>query len=249
MAEVSDKAQCNSSLVEKMAGAKCKGLAKSMGPSRMREEFGDVKNMLARILRHLINEESRVDKVEDRLAELGGDMEESHEELQATLKETINKLTSERASKSEGSVRENFHSPSENRRGVRIVLRCYRCKGPHKKRNCPKKAVFVAKGKEPEQSSAPLEPASEGSLPCGSLGAMSLVGPSEVPSMDAVDGCGTQVQSKLPKKLPPEEEVGCVSEPTAGSPSEVVLPKQERPRQPRSRRGGKVQGQESGVVT
>ncbi|KAF2317028.1 hypothetical protein GH714_010749 [Hevea brasiliensis] len=33
-----------------------------------------------------------------------------------------------------------------------------------------------------------------------------------------------------------EGEVGCVSEPAADSPREVVLPKQERPRQPRSRK-------------
>ncbi|KAF2282255.1 hypothetical protein GH714_044009 [Hevea brasiliensis] len=140
------------------------------------------------------------------------------------------------ASESEGSVRENFHSWEKDRRGSRAVLKCYRCRGPHKKRDCPKKAVFLAKGEEPGKTSAPLEPASEGSLPCCSFGAMSLVGPSEAPSGGAVDICGTREQSELPKKLPPEGEVGCVSEPAAGCPSEVELPKQERPRQPRSRK-------------
>ncbi|KAF2282412.1 hypothetical protein GH714_044040 [Hevea brasiliensis] len=133
------------------------------------------------------------------------------------------------AAKSEGSARENFHSREKDRgRGSRAVLKCYRCRGPHKKRDCPKKAVFLAKGEEPGKTSAPLEPASEGSLPCCSFGAMSLVGPSEAPSGGAVDICGTREQSELPKKLPPEGEVGCVSEPAAGCPSEVELPKQER---------------------
>ncbi|KAF2299195.1 hypothetical protein GH714_030939 [Hevea brasiliensis] len=77
-------------------------------------------------------------------------------------------------------------------------------------------------------------------LPCCTLGAMRLVGPSEAPRKDAVDVCETQEQSKLPRELPPEEEVSCVSEqPAAESPREVALPKQERPRQQRSRRSKK----------
>ncbi|KAF2282407.1 hypothetical protein GH714_043984 [Hevea brasiliensis] len=59
-------------------------------------------------------------------------------------------ITTPGASKSEGSVRENFHSWEKDRRGSRHVLKCYRCRGPHKKRDCPKKAVFLAKGKEPK---------------------------------------------------------------------------------------------------
>ncbi|KAF2295797.1 hypothetical protein GH714_034033 [Hevea brasiliensis] len=37
------------------------------------------------------------------------------------------------------SAREkNFHSPKEDRRGERPVLKCYLCNGPHKARDCPK---------------------------------------------------------------------------------------------------------------
>ncbi|KAF2317254.1 hypothetical protein GH714_019173 [Hevea brasiliensis] len=257
--------------------------------------------------RYLIDREDCFEELESWLMALGGDMEESHEELQATLKETLDKVVHEnevlklvhakemttvrednRVLKEEverlkeemkgmreelvllarlvaqkggtnphstfsiptarvvrpsrthprerRSAREDFHRPGEDRRGSRHVLRCFRCRGPHKKKDCPKRAVVLAKGKEPEQSSSPLEPASVESLPCCSLGAMRIIRPSEAPSKDAVDVCGTQVQSKLPRSQPPEEEVGCVSEPTAESPREVVLPKQERPRQPRSRR-------------
>ncbi|KAF2303583.1 hypothetical protein GH714_019675 [Hevea brasiliensis] len=82
---------------------------------------------------------------------------------------------------------------------------------------------------------------------------MRLIGLSEAPSKDgerdngmenaaeeenAKDVCGTQEQSKLPRELPPEEEVGCAREEpsVAGSPREVALPKPEGTRQPRSRR-------------
>ncbi|KAF2286292.1 hypothetical protein GH714_013334 [Hevea brasiliensis] len=49
--------------------------------------------------------------------------------------------------------------------------------------------------------------------------------------------CATQEESELPRELPPEEQVGCVSEPpVARSPKEVALPKQEGTRQHHSRR-------------
>ncbi|KAF2282311.1 hypothetical protein GH714_044062 [Hevea brasiliensis] len=156
------------------------------------------------------------------------------------------------ASKGEGSAgKKDFHSRGEDRRGSRAVLKCFRCRGPHKKRDCPKRAVVLAKGKEPELPTSPQEPASVESLQCCSLGSMRLIGPSEAPSSDGeqdngmVDAaaeevaktvCGTREQSKLPRELPSEEEVGCVRDSVARSPTDVVLPKQERPRQRRSRR-------------
>ncbi|KAF2282513.1 hypothetical protein GH714_044029 [Hevea brasiliensis] len=158
------------------------------------------------------------------------------------------------ASKGEGSAgKKDFHSRGEDRRGSRAVLKCFRCRGPHKKRDCPKRAVVLAKGKEPELPTPPLEPAGVECLPCCSLGSMRLIGPSEAPSSDGerdngmVDAaaeevaktvCGTQEQSRLPRELPSKEEVDCVRErpPVSESPREVVLPGQERPRQRRSRR-------------
>ncbi|KAF2321164.1 hypothetical protein GH714_034871 [Hevea brasiliensis] len=103
-----------------------------------------------------------------------------------------------------------IHSRGEDRRGSRAVLKCFRCKGPHKKKDCPKKAVFVAK-----------------------------VGQSGAPSSDGERDSGmvdAKIVSTLPRKLPPEEEVGCVRNSVARSPREVVLPKQGKPRQRRSRR-------------
>ncbi|KAF2309832.1 hypothetical protein GH714_005314 [Hevea brasiliensis] len=80
--------------------------------------------------------------------------------------------------------KKDFHSRGEDRRGSRAVLKCFRCRGPHKKKDCPKRAVVLAKGKEPELPTPPSEPASVESLQCCSLGAMGLVRPSEVPSSD-----------------------------------------------------------------
>ncbi|KAF2281632.1 hypothetical protein GH714_043936 [Hevea brasiliensis] len=158
------------------------------------------------------------------------------------------------ASKGEGSAgMKDFHSRGKERRGSRAVLKCFRCRGPHKKKDCPKRAMVLAKGKEPELPTPPLEPAGVECLPCCSLGSMRLIGPSEAPSSDGerdngmVDAaaeevaktvCGTQEQSRLPRELPSKEEVDCVRErpPVSESPREVVLPGQERPRQRRSRR-------------
>ncbi|KAF2282390.1 hypothetical protein GH714_043963 [Hevea brasiliensis] len=265
MAEVSDKAQGISSMGEQQAGVKTTRLGKFVFSPPLREELGNVKTRLDELMSEnevqktvhagemaTLREDNHV--LKEEVERLKGEMEEMRGKFvmlarlvarkcgtnpHSTFSTPTAKVERPKpcASKSEGSVKENFHSQEKDRgRGSRAVLKCYRCRGPHKKRDCPKKAVFLAKGKEPEKSSAPLEPASSGSLPCCSLGAMSVVGPSEVPSMDAVGICGTREQSELPKKLPPEGEVGCVSEPAAGCPSEVVLPKQERPRQPRSRR-------------
>ncbi|KAF2282391.1 hypothetical protein GH714_043964 [Hevea brasiliensis] len=257
MAEVGDKAQGISSSVEQQAGVKTTRLGKFVFSPPLREELGNVKTRLDELMsenevqktvhaeematlrndNHLLKEE--VERLKGEMKGLQGELEllaRLVTQKCGTNPHSTISITTPGASKSEGSVRENFHSREKDRRGSRAVLKCYRCRGPHKKRDCPKKAVFMAKGEEPEKSSSPLEPTSSGSLMCGSLGAMSLVGPSEVPSGGTVDICGTREQSELPKKLPPEGEVGCVSEPAAGCPSEVVLPKQERPRQPRSRK-------------
>ncbi|KAF2282277.1 hypothetical protein GH714_044014 [Hevea brasiliensis] len=110
--------------------------------------------------------------------------------------------------------------------------------GPHKKRDCPKRAMVLAKSKEPELPTPPSKPASVESLPCGSLGAMGLVRPSEVPSSDGERDSGMEdakTVSMLPRELPPRER-WTGGESVARSPREVVLPKQGRPRQRRSRR-------------
>ncbi|KAF2282394.1 hypothetical protein GH714_043973 [Hevea brasiliensis] len=260
MAEVSDKAQ---GMVEQQAGVKTTRVGKFVFSPSLREELGNVKTRLDELrsenevqktvhaeemttLRnnHLLKEE--VERLKGEMEDMRGKFvmlarlvaRKCGTNPHSTFSTPTAKVERPKpgASESEGSVKGNFHSREKDRRGSRAVLKCYRCRGPHKKRDCPKKAVFLAKGEEPGKTSAPLEPASEGSLMCGSLGAMSLVGPSEVPSGGTVDICGTREQSELPKKLPPEGEVGCVSEPAAGCPSEVELPKQERPRQPRSRK-------------
>ncbi|KAF2292249.1 hypothetical protein GH714_018072 [Hevea brasiliensis] len=115
--------------------------------------------------------------------------------------------------------------------------------------------MVLAKGKEPKLPTPPLELASVESLPCCSLGSMRLIGPSEVPSSDGERDSGMEDAKDmcvLPRELPPEKEVGCVREPVAGSPREVVLPKQERPRQRCSRgagRGARPRGRQRHLAT
>ncbi|KAF2282396.1 hypothetical protein GH714_043975 [Hevea brasiliensis] len=99
--------------------------------------------------------------------------------------------------------------------------------------------MVLAKSKEPKLPTPPSEPAGVECLQCCSLGAMGLVGQSGAPSSDGERDSGmvdAKIVSELPRELPPEEEVDCVSNSVAGSPREVVLPKQERPRQRCSRR-------------
>ncbi|KAF2285166.1 hypothetical protein GH714_038911 [Hevea brasiliensis] len=266
MAEASNKAQGgsnhaqgSSSLVEQKAGAKSKVLPMFVSSSKLKEELGSIEMRLDKIEDHLMNGHDKFEDVDTRLVELGDGLDDTRAELQAAINITLERLVSENealklARAKEVSAKEEdnrvlkemverMHEEMKEMQEEIVLLKRFVTQGSetnphstlsvptarvHKKKDCPKRAV----------PTPPLEPASVESLPCCSLGSMSVVGLSEVPSKDAVDVCGTQVQSKLPKELPPEEEVGCVSEPAAGSPREVVLPKQERPMQRCSRRAG-----------
>ncbi|KAF2322154.1 hypothetical protein GH714_007932 [Hevea brasiliensis] len=74
------------------AGGRRKGRAKSRDPSQAREEMGDVEARLAKVELHLINGDERFKELGYRLLELVEVMEETREEMQATLNETIDKL-------------------------------------------------------------------------------------------------------------------------------------------------------------
>ncbi|KAF2286289.1 hypothetical protein GH714_013303 [Hevea brasiliensis] len=247
---------------------------------------------MARVEQHLVNREDKFEELENRLMELGDGIDETREELQATLNESLDKVANESEAlriahaeevstmkeenrllkeevekmhenmkdvrdelvllkilvaqgvgtnphptltiptarveipkpstfKGARSAREkNFHSPKEDRRGERPVLKCYLCDGPHKKRNCAKRTVLSAMDKEPKQASPPPEQATMGSLQYCSLGTMRLVGPSDAPSEDGeqdngmgdvakekdAEECATQEESELPRELPLEEQ-------------------------------------------
>ncbi|KAF2322157.1 hypothetical protein GH714_007989 [Hevea brasiliensis] len=77
------------------AGGRRKGRAKSRDPSQAREEMGDVEARLAKVELHLINGDERFEELGYRLLELVEVMEETREEMQATLNETIDKLASD----------------------------------------------------------------------------------------------------------------------------------------------------------
>ncbi|KAF2295798.1 hypothetical protein GH714_034034 [Hevea brasiliensis] len=253
MADSSNQVQGGPSLVERQTvGARRKGLAKSMDPSRAREELGDVDLRMARVERHLVNREDSFEELESRLSELVEEMEESREELQAALNEAFDKVANESE-----ALRIAY---AEEVSTMREETACSKKRVEIPKPNAFKGARSAKEKnfhspkedrREPEQPSPPPELANMGSLQYCSLGIMSLIGLSDAPIEDGEQDNGmgdaaeerdaeeyaTQEESELPRELPLEEQVGYVSEPSvARSPEEVALPKQEGIRQHRSRR-------------
>ncbi|KAF2299211.1 hypothetical protein GH714_030977 [Hevea brasiliensis] len=77
MADSSNHAQGGPSLVEQQAGARSKVLAKFMGPSRLREELGNIETRMDKIEDHLVSGDDRFEELESRLRELGEGLEDT----------------------------------------------------------------------------------------------------------------------------------------------------------------------------
>ncbi|KAF2282347.1 hypothetical protein GH714_043995 [Hevea brasiliensis] len=222
-----------------------------------------------RIEDHLIRGDDRFEELGSRVSELGEGLEETRGEFQAALKETRDKLVSENEALKIAHAEEMSTMREDNRvlqerveqlqeevkqmREEMVLLRRLVTQesgaNPHSTLSVPMARVVRPEpgaskgegsaGKKDFHSRGEDRRASVESLPCGSLGAMGLVRPSEVPSSDGERDSGmvdAKIVSVLPRELPSEGEVDCVSESVAGCPRDVVLPKQERPRQRRSRR-------------
>ncbi|KAF2299194.1 hypothetical protein GH714_030937 [Hevea brasiliensis] len=65
-----------------------------MGPSRLREELGNIETRMDKIEDHLVSGD-RFEELESRLRELGEGLEDTRGELQATLNEALDKVANE----------------------------------------------------------------------------------------------------------------------------------------------------------